>query len=236
VKRSILLVFAHPDDESFGLSGTILKYTRRGIPVDLICATKGERGLRLDVPADVDTGTAREAELRCAAAILGIRDIYFLGYIDADVNKAPIDEIANKVLGIMQKVRPAVVITFGPDGVSRHPDHIALGKAATKAYKKLAEGDGHPPKLYYVTLPASLVPNADELGIVTRPDNEVTTTIDITGFLDLKIQALSCHRSQQDAREFVEMLRQDKTAVFTSKEFLYLANPSAQVKETDLFQ
>jgi LmbE family N-acetylglucosaminyl deacetylase len=236
VKRSILLVFAHPDDESFGMSGTILKYTRQGIPVDLICATKGERGKRLDVPADIDTGAAREAELRCAAAILGIRDIYFLGYIDADVNKIPTDEIANKILGIMLKVRPAVVITFGPDGVSRHPDHIAVGKAATKAYKKLPEGDGGPSKLYYVTLPASLVPNADELGVVTRPDDEVTTTIDITGFLDLKIQALSCHRSQQDAREFIEMLRQDRAAVFTGKEFLYLVHPNSQVKESDLFQ
>jgi LmbE family N-acetylglucosaminyl deacetylase len=236
VKRSILLVFAHPDDESFGLAGTILKYTRLGIPVDLICATKGERGLRLDVPANVDTGTAREAELRCAAAILGIRDIYFLGYIDADLDKAPVDEVTNKVLGIMQKVRPAVIITFGPDGVSRHPDHIAIGKAATAAYEKLPAGDGGPAKLYYLTLPASLVPNADELGIVTRPDDEVTTTIDIKGLLDLKIKALSCHRSQKDAREFIEMLRQDKTAVFTSKEFLYLANPSAQVKETNLFQ
>jgi N-acetylglucosamine malate deacetylase 2 len=236
VKRSILLIFAHPDDESFGMSGTILKYTRQGIPVDLVCATKGERGKRLDVPAGVDTGTAREAELRCAAAILGIRDIYFLGYMDAGVNKVPIDEIANKILGILQKVRPAVVITFGPDGVSRHPDHIAVGKAATRAYRKLAGGDGGPSKLYYVTVPASLVPNADEMGIVTRPDDEVTTTIDVTGSLDLKIQALSCHKSQQDARDFIEMLLQNRAAVFTSKEFLYLADPSTHAKESDLFQ
>ena len=236
VKGSILLVFAHPDDESFGLAGTILKYTRQGVPVDLICATKGERGLRLDVPDNVDTGTAREAELRCAAAILGIRDIYFLGYIDADLDKAPVDEVANKILGILQKVRPAVVITFGPDGVSRHPDHIATGKAATIAYKKMITEDSRPAKLYYVTLPASLVPNAAELGIVTRPDDEVTTTIDITGFLDLKIQAVACHRSQQDARQFIQMLRQDKAAVFASKEFLYLASPASRAKESDLFQ
>jgi len=234
MKRSILLVFAHPDDESFGLAGTILKYTRQDIPVDLICATKGERGLRLDVPADVDTGTARESELRCAAAILNIRDIYFLGYIDADLDKAPVNEVTNKVLGIMQKVQPALFITFGLDRVSRHPDHIAIGKAATAAYEKLTSSQ--PAKLYYVTLPASLVPNADELGIVTRPDDEVTTTIDITGFLELKIRAVECHRSQQDARQFVQMLRQNKAAIFAGKEFLYLANPTAHDKETDLFQ
>jgi len=70
MRRPVLLVFAHPDDESFGLSGTILKYTRQGVPLDLVCATRGEKGSRLDVPADRDTGDAREAELRAAAALL----------------------------------------------------------------------------------------------------------------------------------------------------------------------
>ncbi len=235
MKRSILLVFAHPDDESFGLSGTILKYTRQGVPVDLVCATRGERGKRLGVPEGMPTGTAREAELRCAAAILGIREIYFLGYIDADLDKAPQDEIAGKVLGIMQSLRPAVIITFGPDGVSRHPDHIAIGKAATAAYKKFT-ADDNPAKLYYVTVPASLVPNPDEMGIVTRPDNEITTTIDVTGSLDIKIKALECHRSQKDARDFIKMLRSNRELPFTHKEFLYLAHPHKKARETDLFQ
>jgi N-acetylglucosamine malate deacetylase 2 len=235
MKQSILLIFAHPDDESFGLAGTIHKYTRQGIPVNLICATKGERGKRLDVPAEVSTDEAREAELRRAAAILGIQDIYFLGYIDADLDKAPLEEVTDKVLDIMQRLQPAVVITFGPDGVSRHPDHIAMGKAATAAYNKYATKEKQA-KLYYVTVPASLVPNSEEMGIVTQPDDEVTTIIDVPGSLDIKIKALECHRSQKDARDFVQMLKNNRASVFTSREYLYLAHPRKKVKETDLFQ
>ncbi len=63
-------------------------------------------------------------------------------------------------------------------------------------------------KLYYVTIPESVVPNADEYGITTRPDDEVSTTIDISNYLEVKIQAVAAHRSQQDSRQFAEMLRQ----------------------------
>ena len=118
----LLLVFAHPDDESSSVAGTTAKYTQRGVSVDLICATRGEKGTRLDVPADMDTAKAREAELRVAADITGIRDIYFLDYVDGDLKKADAGEVANRVMKTMQKVQPEVVITFGPDGISEHPD------------------------------------------------------------------------------------------------------------------
>lgn len=151
MNRSILLVFAHPDDESFGLAGTILKYTRRGIPVDLICATRGERGSRLGVPECTDIGTAREAELRAAAAIVGIRDIFFLGFIDGELDAASLDDVTCKVSDLMQRIQPEVVITFGKDGISGHPDHIAIGKAATGAFDQLNAVGSGPRKLYCVT-------------------------------------------------------------------------------------
>ena len=114
MKRSILLVFAHPDDESSGVSGTVKKYSELGVPVDLITATRGEKGSRLDIPKEVDTGTAREAELRAAAAIMGIRNIYLLGYMDGELYKADINEVANKIANIIRQVGPEIVITFGP--------------------------------------------------------------------------------------------------------------------------
>jgi LmbE family N-acetylglucosaminyl deacetylase len=236
MKRSILLVFAHPDDESFGMAGTVKKYTQRGVPVDLICATRGEKGARLDVPADIDTGTAREAELRAAAAIMGIRDIYLLGYMDGELDQTNEEEVINKITDIIQRVQPEIVITFGPDGISGHSDHITIGKAATKAFQRLsAEGSG-PRKLYYVTIAASAVPNADDFGVTTRPDEEVTISTDISNYLDSKIQAIAAHRSQQDAREFVEMLKDIKESGFAGKEYLYLAIPRSSIKETDLFE
>jgi N-acetylglucosamine malate deacetylase 2 len=236
MKRSILLVFAHPDDESFGVSGTVKKYTERGVSVDLICATRGEKGVRLDVPDNIDTGTAREAELRTAAAIMGIRDIYFLGYIDGEMDKADTNEVINKIADIMRHVQSEIVITFGPDGISGHSDHITIGKAATGAFKRLsAEGRG-PRKLYYVTIAKSAVPNADDFGVATRPDEEVTISIDISGFLDSKNQAIAAHRSQKDAREFIEMLKEGRGSGFAQKEYLYLALPRSSRKEIDLFQ
>jgi LmbE family N-acetylglucosaminyl deacetylase len=236
MKRSILLVFAHPDDESFGMAGTVKKYTQQGVPVDLVCATRGEKGARLDVPANIDTGTAREAELRVAAAIMGIRDIYFLGYIDGELDKADADEVISKIKDIMRRVQPEIVITFGPDGITGHSDHVAVGKAATKAFERLsAEGSG-PRKLYYVTIAESAVPNADDFGVATRPDEQVTISTDISDYLDSKIQAIAAHRSQQDAREFIKMLEDSRESGFAEKEYLYLDIPGSATKETDLFQ
>jgi len=235
----LLLVFAHPDDESSSVAGTTAKYTQRGVSVDLICATRGEKGTRLDVPPDVDTATAREAGLRVAAGVTGIRDIYLLGYADGDLEKADAGEVAGRVLEIMRKVRPEVVITYGPDGISGHPDHKAIGRAATAAFETMTESGGGPRKLYYVTIPESAlarIGNENFEGLVTRPDDEVTTIIDISGHLDTKIRALAAHSSQQDARWLAEMFRQAGESSWAGRESLYLARPRNPGKETDLFE
>ncbi len=234
----LLLVFAHPDDESSSVAGTTAKYTQRGVPVDLICATRGEKGTRLDVPPDVDTATARETELRVAAGITGIRNIYLLGYMDGDLEKVDITEVANRVMNIMQKVQPEVVITFGPDGISGHPDHKAISKATTVAFEMLAESANGPRKLYYVTIPESAfaeMGNEDLDGIKTRPDDEVTTTVSIIGYLDTKIRALEAHSSQQDARWLAGMFRQAGEVSWAGRESLYLASSGNSSKETDIF-
>jgi LmbE family N-acetylglucosaminyl deacetylase len=235
MNRSILLIFAHPDDESFGPSGTTAKYRALGIPTDLICATRGEVGSRLEVPEGVETAAAREAELRKAAAIIGIRDIYFLDFIDGQLDQMNPALITKKIIKIMQKVQPEVVITFGPDGISGHPDHIAVGKAVTAAFNSLRKKGIGPRKLYYVTIPESVLPNAAAMGIRTRPDKEVTTSIDITKYLDLKIKAVAAHTSQQDARDFSEMLGRIKDSAFIMKEYFYQAFPDGAKKENDLF-
>ncbi len=235
MEPTILLVFAHPDDESFGLSGTTLKYTQRGVAVDLICATRGEVGERLGVADDVDTGTAREAELRAAAAITGIRDIHLLGYTDGQVHNVDPDELADRVLEIMRRVRPGVVITFGPDGVTGHPDHIAIGQAARRAFEALCGKDDARRKLYYVTIPESVAGIVDEPGLTTRPDAEVTTRIDIGKQLDAKLQAMAAHHSQPGAAEFIAMLESNRQSPLATTEHLYLALPRGATGETDLF-
>ena len=235
MKHSILLVFAHPDDETSSSGGITAKYTRQGVPVDLVCATRGEKGTRLDVPDNMSTGEAREAELRAVAALLGIRNIYFLDYTDAEMTAANPAEITNKVLKIMRRVQPEVVITFGPDGVSGHGDHIAISQAATAAFKKFDEMDDELRRLYHVAIPESAVPEGSGYGITTYPDDEVSTIIDIREYIEKKIQALDTYSSQQDAREFAETLRQNRELPFANKEFFTLANSTAPTRETELF-
>ncbi|HUX47557.1 MAG TPA: PIG-L deacetylase family protein [Dehalococcoidia bacterium] len=235
----ILLVFAHPDDESSSVAGTTAKYTECGVSVDLICATRGEKGTRLDVPTEVDTAAAREAGLRVAAGITGIRNIYFLGYVDGDLEKVDTSEIASQIMNIMRKVQPEIVITFGPDGISGHPDHKAISKATTVAFEILTEAAGRPRKLYYVTIPESVLTNVgseDVNGVTTRPDDEVTTIIDISQHLDTKIRALKAHSSQQDARWLAEIFQQAGEVSGVGREFLYLAKPRKTTKETDIFE
>ena len=235
MNHSILLVFAHPDDESSGVSGTVKKYTSMGVPVDLITATCGQKGSRVDVPENVDTGTAREAELRKAAAVMGIRNIYLLGYMDGELHKANMDGLVKQLTHIMQQVEPEIVITFGPDGISGHLDHITVGKAATRAFKQLVVEGKSPRKLYYVTIATSALPDADEYGVATRSDKDINLATDISEYFDYKIKALSEHRSQQDARDLIEMFQDEAISGMRMKEYLYLAIPRSRRKESDLF-
>jgi LmbE family N-acetylglucosaminyl deacetylase len=233
----ILLVFAHPDDETSAVGGTTARYTSRGYTVDLVTATGGEKGTRLDVPDGVETATVRRAEQRAATRITGVRDIYRLGYIDAELEKADFNEVTAKVLEVMEKVRPEVVITFGPDGISGHPDHVTIGKAATDAFDKASGKDGGPRKLYYVALPESAFSEADRGGeVFPRPDEEITTVIDISDFLETKLRALEQYRSQEDARWLVEMFRQAGKMSWAGREYFYLAYPRTPAKEAGFFE
>ncbi len=147
-KRTLLAVLAHPDDESFGIGGTLAYYASQGVDVYLICATRGEVGEvapeRLDGFNSI--GELRESELRCAAGVLGLAGVFFLDYRDsgmpgsADNEHAlalaaqPVDAVAAKVVHYIRQLRPEVVVTFDPIGGYRHPDHIAIHNATVRAF------------------------------------------------------------------------------------------------------
>ncbi len=138
--RSILACFAHPDDESFSVGGTIAHYASLGIPTTLVCTTRGEAGKIADpaLATKETLGEVREQELRCAASALGIQDVEILGYRDsgmegAEDNNNPDayvmadrDEVVARLVGFIRSLKPEVVITFDPDGAYGHPDHIAI--------------------------------------------------------------------------------------------------------------
>ncbi len=174
-RPTLLAVLAHPDDESFGIGGTLAFYAWCGAEVHLICATGGEMG---DIDPEHMNGYTskaerRKAELNCAAAKLGLASVTMLGYRDsgmpgAESNRhpdalttAPLDEVAAKVTHHIRRLRPQVIITFDPIGGYRHPDHIAIQRATVKAFQSSNDPAAYPDdlpayqpqKLYFSTFP-----------------------------------------------------------------------------------
>jgi LmbE family N-acetylglucosaminyl deacetylase len=178
MSRRLLISYAHPDDESFGLGGLIAKYVAEGVEVYLICATNGECGT---VSADHLNGynsvtELRLAELDCAASLLGIKQVFKLNYHDSGMmgsesSKAPHClwqanqvEVTRRVVEIIRDIRPQVVITFNRYGGYGHPDHIAIQRATTLAFSASGESSyetGQPPykpqKLYYSGFPKAVL-------------------------------------------------------------------------------
>jgi LmbE family N-acetylglucosaminyl deacetylase len=146
VNRTILLSFAHPDDESFFTAGVIRRYAEQGCHVALISATSGEQGSAGDPPvcAREELARVREAELRAAAEILGIAEVHFFGYPDKGLASAPPDEIREKLVAHIRRLRPRLVITFDPNGVNAHPDHVACGRFTADAVNAAADARWHP--------------------------------------------------------------------------------------------
>lgn len=177
--KVLLAVLAHPDDETFGMGGTLALYARRGVEVHLVCATRGEVG---EVDEKYLRGfnsiaERREAELRCAAEHLGLKAVHFLDYRDSGMPgspdnhhpgalaAAPVDEVAAKVAHYIRLLKPQIVLTFDPIGGYRHPDHIAIHNATVKAFYAAGDAarypDGlpgwQPAKLYYHVLPRGIL-------------------------------------------------------------------------------
>src|SRR5579864_1940194 len=131
----LLLIFAHPDDESFVAAGLSRRYVDAGAGVTLVTATRGEAGSCGDPPLcrPDELPARREAELREAAGLLGIPDVYVLGYQDRHLAEAPHRELREQLVGIIRRHRPHVVVTYDPYGGHGHADHIAISRAATDA-------------------------------------------------------------------------------------------------------
>lgn len=171
----LLIAYAHPDDESFGLGGMIAAYVARGVEVTLICATNGERGAVK--PEFLEGyGSVRElrlAELDKAVTVLGLQRLVLLDYKDSGMMgsetssdpdclwQAPQAEVTRRVVEVLRDVRPQVVVTFNKYGGYGHPDHIAIQRATTDAFTlagdpSYATGQAPyaPHKLYYSSINA----------------------------------------------------------------------------------
>ena len=271
-EKRLLVVFAHPDDETFGAGSMLAKYAHEGVEVTVVCCTRGEAGeiMPESCATRENLGEVREAELRAAAGLLGVQTVAVLGYRDsgmagsednenpAALINAPASEVVGRLVEIIRRHRPHVVVTMEEGGGYGHPDHIWTTGVTRQAFK--AAGDGSaaafrgsrpwiPKKLYYIGLARSMLAswlkylrqvdpfndigklNPTTLGVA---DEEFTTVVDVSQYAELRLQAAKLHRSQ--ASPF-HLLPPDLTIpVLQRDHFIRLQPPwTGDPLETDLF-
>jgi len=198
-----MAVFSHPDDET--VAGPLLaRYAAEGHHVRLFTVTSGEAGVTANLPAGVRLGAAREEELRRACACLGIDEPLFGGFPDGGIHSRDVqDRLSRALVDVFGSLRPDIVITWGGDGATGHPDHRVTGAVASQVFQSL----GTSRKLYFAAAPASLFSgfsSPDEpleslvriLGRYPVADKYITTVVDCRAWLDEAGRAIRCHRTQ----------------------------------------
>jgi len=188
----LVAVLAHPDDESFAIGGTLAKYAAQGVEVVIVSATKGEAGI--EGLGAAETAAIRETELRAAATVLGAREVRFLGYLDGTLPGIDPDEAVARLVTLLCQERPHVVVTFGPDGISGHPDHVTVSQWVTAAFDAL-DGPDAPQKLYYVV--PSLATQQGCQVADPPPLPEKAMGIDVSAYRETKVRAMQAHASQK---------------------------------------
>jgi N-acetyl-1-D-myo-inositol-2-amino-2-deoxy-alpha-D-glucopyranoside deacetylase len=245
--RRLMLVHAHPDDESIGTGATMAKYAAEGSGVTLVTCTLGELGeiippdlANLAWDRDNTLGEYRIGELAAACAALGVKDHRFLGgpghWHDSGMMgmpsndwdgafwRADVDEAAGLLVEILEDVRPQVLVTYDSNGFYGHPDHIQAHRVAWRAFEM---SNGLVRKFYATAVPKSVLAEGIELVREARakdggepaspggsagsdfesvesvddlpfgvPDEQVTTMIDASDYLDAKLAAMRAHASQ----------------------------------------
>lgn len=193
-KQSILAIFAHPDDESYRAGGFLSLLAGKGVQVYVITATKGEAGLK-----EIDKGSTssnhsslRVGELRCACQALGIRASYVFDFPDGHLMEIDPEELIQKIWPVVQEIQPKMLLSFGPDGLSGHPDHIATGIAAEGIYQRYQKAGA----LYHLAVPASVANRLGMNQVRAVADSQITLAIDVSSVWEAKMKAIYCHASQ----------------------------------------
>jgi N-acetyl-1-D-myo-inositol-2-amino-2-deoxy-alpha-D-glucopyranoside deacetylase len=256
MKRSLLLVHAHPDDESIGTGATMAKYAAEGARVTLVTCTLGELGEiippELSYLLPDELGQHRIGELDRACRALGVADHRFLGgagkYRDSGMAGLPdsddprcfwqasVEEAATELAAIIEEVAADVIVTYDANGFYGHPDHIQAHRVAWRA-RELGGGTA---KLYAIAMPRSVLEAAVELPddswfarnrdlSVGVPDDQVTTEIDATPYLPAKLAAMAAHETQitMDG-EFYALSNELGQRALGTEYYTLLAGPSRQ--------
>lgn len=218
--KRLAAVFAHPDDDTYGVGGTAARHAG-DLEVTVILATSGEAGQIADpsLATRETLGPVREAEDRASWGELGVTATHhFLRYPDGGLDRAPRDELAARIAELLVETRPQVVVTFGPEGVTGHEDHVAICHAATDAFHVARAGVGEDAlaRLLYVGFPRGRL---DRFGEMLRergmdppepaepfrprgvPDESIAVSVDCSAVYQRKLEALRKHKTQGEMED-----------------------------------
>lgn len=218
-KLTLMAIFAHPDDEAFGTGGSLTKYAHEEVEVHLVMATLGEMGqlANPDIALTRPFSVIREQELRAACAHYGLSQLHLLGYMDGQTAIVPPSEAVFKLVKLMRQLKPQVVISFGPEGIYGHFDHLAVHRWATAAVQLANEVDRWPElgsphavqKFYHRAIPEEQIKLREKaLGrsavpmdgipfpFSGYPMEKITTIVDVSDHVQAKIRGIRSHASQ----------------------------------------
>lgn len=232
MSHTLLVVLPHPDDESFPMGGTLAKYAAEGVEITLICATLGEMGIPDIEPAQA--AIIREKELRAAASVLGIHKVQFMRYRDGSLSDVDPEQMVSQLMNAMRRLHPKAVVTFGPDGISGHPDHVAISRLTTTAFDRAMQRHFLPLSARLLYLAPS---EATLQGCGVVPSQEAAggpvASIDITDYRLPKWRAMQAHASQNPP---FQGKPEEQIENLACHEYFTLARPSGNFADTqDLF-
>lgn len=240
-KLSLLAVFAHSEDESFGPAGMLAKYASEGIAVTLVTAT------RANSPIELEETPNRARDRVCSCRASGIRRACLFDYRRGELERIDPQAIVERLVRLIRELRPHVIVTFGPRGLTGDNDNRILNAAATTAFRDAGDSfkfvhhleDGlhlwTPQKLYYCVLPQSLVAKWGVRGLHTVPDNEITTVLDVSAHSEAIKNAMYCQR--HDALDFMRWLTEHPQIEWNAEYYALVESrlPKKTRREKDLF-
>jgi LmbE family N-acetylglucosaminyl deacetylase len=240
-KLSLLAIFAHPEDESFGPAGTLSKYASEGVSVSLVTATR-----RHALAEEAEAGD-HNRERACSCSASGVRRACLFNHRPGELNQVASSVVVERLVRLIREVRPQVIITFGPNGLVADLDHQIIDAAAKTAFQcagdslqfaqHLREGltAFAPQKFYYCVLPQSAVARWGVDGLNAVPDTQVTTILDVSDYSQAMKNALYCQRHH--AVDFARMLGENSQMEWTTEYYALVESRLRRKsrREKDLF-